>query len=97
MLCPTHAGASGLAVEDGWVDVPATPVPEIVDTNGAGDAFFAGSVFAWHGGRGLPEAMRAGAEASAAVAQSPDLEPLASPEQRAEGGPPSLQKNSVAR
>lgn len=74
----THgaAGASGLSSEDGWVDIPAVPVPEVVDTNGAGDAFFAGFVVAWHHGSGLIPAMHAGAEAAAAAVQSPDLAPL---------------------
>jgi len=69
------AGASGLCSEEGWVDIPAVPVPEVVDTNGAGDAFFAGCAVAWHHGSGLATAMRAGAEAAAAAVQSPDLAP----------------------
>jgi len=71
----THgaAGASGLSSEDGWVDIPAVPVPEVVDSNGAGDAFFAGFIVAWHHGSGLVAAMHAGAEAAAAAVQSPDL------------------------
>jgi len=73
----THgsSGASGLSAGDEWVDIPAVPVPEIVDTNGAGDAFFAGFVVAWHQGKGLSAAMNAGAEAAAAAVQSPDLAP----------------------
>ena len=40
----THGseGASGLTVSAGWIDIPAAPVTKVVDTNGAGDAFFAG-------------------------------------------------------
>lgn len=73
----THgaAGASGLSEDHGWVDIPAVPVPDIVDTNGAGDAFFAGFVVAWHRGIGLSAAMKAGAAAAAAAVQSPDLAP----------------------
>lgn len=73
----THgaAGASGLTAVDGWVDIPAVPVPEIVDTNGAGDAFFAGFVVATHQGSGFAAAMDAGAVAAAAAVQSPDLSP----------------------
>lgn len=73
----THgaAGASGLTAADGWVDIPATPVPEIADTNGAGDAFFAGFVVASHRGLGFPAAMEAGSEAAAAALQSPNLAP----------------------
>ena len=74
----THgaAGASGLTAEDGWVDTPAAPVSEVVDTNGAGDAFFAGFVVASRYGLGLAAAMQAGAEAAASAVQSPDLAPL---------------------
>ena len=74
----THgaAGASGLTAADGWVDIPAVPVPEVVDTNGAGDAFFAGFAVASHQGLGLAAAMQAGAEAAALAVQSPDLAPL---------------------
>ena len=73
----THGadGASGLTTADGWVDIPAVPVPEIVDTNGAGDAFFAGFVVAAHRGLNLAGAMDAGAEAAAAALQSYDLAP----------------------
>jgi sugar/nucleoside kinase (ribokinase family) len=77
----THgaAGASGLWEGDGWVDIPAVPVTEVVDTNGAGDAFFAGFVVAWHHESGLAAAMHAGAEAAAAAIQSPDLAPAPVP------------------
>jgi acarbose 7IV-phosphotransferase len=73
----THgaAGASGLTAADGWVDVPAHAVEAPVDTNGAGDAFFAGFATAWQGGAGLAEAMHRGAEVAAAAVQSPDLAP----------------------
>lgn len=73
----THgaAGASGLSAADGWVDVPAQPVDVLVDTNGAGDAFFAGFATSWLGGEGLPAAMHRGAEAAAATVQSPGLSP----------------------
>ena len=73
----THgaAGASGLSENHAWVDIPAVPVPDIVDTNGAGDAFFAGFVVAWHRGIGLSAAMQAGAADAAAAVQSPDLAP----------------------
>jgi acarbose 7IV-phosphotransferase len=73
----THgpAGASGLTAADGWVDVPARPVEALVDTNGAGDAFFAGFVTAWLGDAGLAEAMHRGTELAAAAVQSPGLAP----------------------
>lgn len=73
----THgaAGASGLTADAGWVDVAAVPVDEVVDTNGAGDAFFAGFLMAWHTGLSLESAMRRGAEVAAQAIQSPDLAP----------------------
>jgi acarbose 7IV-phosphotransferase len=73
----THgaAGASGLTAADGWVDVPALPVARIVDTNGAGDAFFSGFATAWLGGNGLAEALHRGSEVAAAAVQSRGLAP----------------------
>ena len=74
----THgaAGASGLTADEGWIDIPAVPVPDVADTNGAGDAFFAGFVVASHQGSSLAAAMDAGAEAAAAAVQAPGLAPL---------------------
>jgi sugar/nucleoside kinase (ribokinase family) len=73
----THgaAGASGLSAADGWIDVPAQPVDAVVDTNGAGDAFFAGFAQAWLGGEGLAAAMHRGTAAAAASVRSPGLAP----------------------
>lgn len=74
----THGadGASGLTATEGWIDVPAIPVPDIVDTNGAGDAFFAGFAAAWLADSGLAAALHRGAELAAAVVQSPQLAPI---------------------
>lgn len=39
----TDGAAGALALDgDGWIEVPAAPVADVVDTNGAGDAFLAG-------------------------------------------------------
>ncbi|WP_421734182.1 carbohydrate kinase family protein [Cellulomonas sp.] len=39
----TDGAAGALALDaDGWIEVPAATVAEVVDTNGAGDAFLAG-------------------------------------------------------
>lgn len=73
----THGsgGASGLSAETGWVEVTARPVEQVVDTNGAGDAFFAGLVTALGTGDDLRTAMEAGAEQAARAVASPGLAP----------------------
>ena len=73
----THgsAGASGLTAETGWIDVPAVEVEEVADTNGAGDAFYAGFMTSWVREADLEVAMRCGAEAAAQAVQSLDLAP----------------------
>ncbi|WP_421741118.1 carbohydrate kinase family protein [Cellulomonas sp.] len=39
----TDGAAGALALDaDGWIEVPAAPAGDVVDTNGAGDAFLAG-------------------------------------------------------
>ncbi|GAA0262908.1 ribokinase [Saccharothrix mutabilis subsp. mutabilis] len=55
--------------------VDAVPVPRIVDTNGAGDAFFSGYLVAHLSGADTPTALRAGAEQAARCLASPDLAP----------------------
>ena len=73
----THGsrGAVALTPEDGFVEVPAERVPHVVDTNGAGDGFFAGFLDAHLRGAGVAEAMESGARHAARVVQSPDLVP----------------------
>jgi sugar/nucleoside kinase (ribokinase family) len=74
----THGaeGASGLARGGEWVEVPAQPVDDVVDTNGAGDAFYAGFMTAWIGGAGLEDAMSRGVQHAALAIRSPELAPL---------------------
>jgi sugar/nucleoside kinase (ribokinase family) len=48
-------------------------VAEVVDTNGAGDAFFAGFLAARLRGEGLPECLRQAARAGACAVRSPEL------------------------
>lgn len=70
VLC-THgkAGASLLSKETGWIEVPAEVVP-VVDTNGAGDNFFAGFLYGWLKGMDLHTCMKFGTRAAATCVQS---------------------------
>ncbi|MFE4466585.1 carbohydrate kinase family protein [Oerskovia sp. NPDC056781] len=74
----THGarGASALTADGEWVEVPAVAVERVVDTNGAGDAFFAGYLDAHLRGAGVVEALGEGARRGALCVQSPDLAPL---------------------
>lgn len=79
----THgaAGASGITPHEGWIDVAAVQADQVVDTNGAGDSFFAGFAVAWMEGAGLRASLNRGAETAARTVASPDLAPLpAAPE-----------------
>lgn len=73
----THGsrGASALSADGEWVDVDAVPVLRLIDTNGAGDAFFAGFATTYLGDGGLEQAMTNGAILAAAAIQSRELAP----------------------
>jgi acarbose 7IV-phosphotransferase len=66
-------GAIALDAERQAYHVPAMPDVEIVDTNGAGDAFFAGVLFGVLSSVGLERALRYGAIAGGLAVASPDL------------------------
>ncbi|MEU7904919.1 carbohydrate kinase family protein [Actinoplanes sp. NPDC049118] len=69
-------GAQGaIACERGGrvIRVPATPAGEVIDTNGAGDAFFAGFLAAHLGGAPLTECLRQASRAGATAVQTRDL------------------------
>ena len=73
-------GVVSLGREEGWVEQPAVPVSQVVDTNGAGDAFAAGMLLGRLDGRPLAQCLRLGAAAGALAVQSaelvsPELEP----------------------
>ncbi|MFK5634178.1 MULTISPECIES: carbohydrate kinase family protein [unclassified Ornithinimicrobium] len=69
VLCTHGAEGASVATVDGWVEVPAVPVPAPVDTNGAGDAFFAGFASAWVEGLDVAACgARGAARAAVAVA-----------------------------
>jgi sugar/nucleoside kinase (ribokinase family) len=67
------AGAIALAAKGRAYEIPAVPDVEIVDTNGAGDAFFAGVLFGVLSSLPLERALRYGAVAGGLAVTSPDL------------------------
>ncbi|WP_417510736.1 carbohydrate kinase family protein [Microbacterium sp.] len=74
-------GAEGAVAVDAAGEifrVPAVPV-DVVDTNGAGDGFFAGVLAATLDGALLPHALAAGAASASAVLRSRHLHPLLDP------------------
>ncbi|MGN6613084.1 MAG: carbohydrate kinase family protein [Angustibacter sp.] len=59
--------------------VSAVPVAEVVDTNGAGDAFMAGFLHATLDGSAVPQALQAGAQQAARALGTAHLSPLLDP------------------
>ena len=74
VLTQGAAGATAVT-SSGQVHVPCAPVEQIVDTNGAGDAFFAGFLLTHLEGAPVDEALRAGHAQAARCLASPDLAP----------------------
>lgn len=73
-VCTMSAtGAIALDADRRSYAVPAIPDVEIVDANGAGDAFFAGVLFGMLTGAGLERALRFGAVAGGLAVTSLDL------------------------
>ncbi len=66
-------GAIALDAGGSAYEVPAVPDVDVVDTNGAGDAFFAGTLFGVLDGAPIERALRYGATAAALAVTSPDL------------------------
>ncbi|SDR72332.1 carbohydrate kinase family protein [Microterricola viridarii] len=77
VVCTLGADGAVAVDENGEVHrVEAVPVPTIVDTNGAGDAFFAGYLAASLGGAGVADALTAAARQAARALGTRHLSPL---------------------
>jgi acarbose 7IV-phosphotransferase len=77
VVCTQGSRGATAVTADGEIHVPVRPVTDVVDTNGAGDAFFAGFLVATLAGQGLAAAMEAGHRRAAACLRSPGLAPAA--------------------
>lgn len=73
----THGSRGATAVDSGgtWYEVPAVDVDEVVDANGAGDAFFSAYLMAWLRGATVPDALTAAAAHAARCVESAELAP----------------------
>ncbi|MFD6177228.1 MULTISPECIES: carbohydrate kinase family protein [unclassified Isoptericola] len=76
VVCTHGARGATALTADGFLDVPAERVDDVVDTNGAGDGFFAGFLDAHLRGADVAEALAAAAAHAARVVRSPDLAPV---------------------
>jgi sugar/nucleoside kinase (ribokinase family) len=78
-VCTRDAdGAIALNASREMIDMPAPHVPDLVDTNGAGDAFFAGFLAAHLAGGALRQCLDQVTEAAASCVRSRDLAATAS-------------------
>jgi sugar/nucleoside kinase (ribokinase family) len=75
VVCTLGARGAVARTAEGWFECPAEPV-DVVDTNGAGDAFFAGFFAAHVSGAGTAECLRAGARQATRALTTAHLSPL---------------------
>ncbi|MEU4384576.1 carbohydrate kinase family protein [Promicromonospora sp. NPDC023805] len=75
VVCTLGARGAVARTAEGWFECPAEPV-DVVDTNGAGDAFFAGFFAARLTGAGTAECLRAGARQATRALSTAHLSPL---------------------
>ncbi|HEX2754365.1 MAG TPA: carbohydrate kinase family protein [Candidatus Limnocylindrales bacterium] len=68
-------GTVALTADGRWIEIPAEPVATVVDTNGAGDAFAAGTIAGVMRGDPVDDSLRLGAHVAALAVQSADLAP----------------------
>jgi sugar/nucleoside kinase (ribokinase family) len=73
----THGARGATALDAGgrWYEVPAVPVAEVVDTNGAGDAFLTAFLLTHLSGAEVQPALVAAAAHAARCVQSAELAP----------------------
>jgi sugar/nucleoside kinase (ribokinase family) len=74
VVCTHGAAGASAYTADGWCDIATEPA-QPVDSNGAGDGFFAGFASALLHGDAVAVALQAGAEAAREAVRSPDLAP----------------------
>lgn len=75
VVCTLGARGAVARTAEGWFETPAEPT-EVLDTNGAGDAFFAGFFAAHLGGASTAECLKAGARQAARALGTRHLSPL---------------------
>lgn len=75
VVCTLGARGAVARTAEGWFECPAEPV-DVVDTNGAGDAFFAGFFAAHVSGAGTTKCLRAGARQATRALTTAHLSPL---------------------
>lgn len=75
VVCTLGAKGAVALTAEGWYECPAEPV-DVVDTNGAGDAFFAGFFTAHLAGAGTADCLRAGARQATRALTTAHLTPL---------------------
>ncbi|GAA1854404.1 carbohydrate kinase family protein [Myceligenerans crystallogenes] len=74
VVCTLGAKGAIALTNHGWSECPAEPA-DVVDTNGAGDAFFAGFLAAHLTGATTPESLRAGARQATRALATHHLSP----------------------
>jgi sugar/nucleoside kinase (ribokinase family) len=75
VVCTLGAGGATAVTATDELHVPVEAVADVVDTNGAGDAFFAGFLMATLSGHGVAAAMKAGHRQAARSLRSGGLAP----------------------